>query len=276
MIHILTIHWKKTDWIEIQLKYLQKNVCQPFKLYGYFNHINQETIAKYNSIYEYISTDPIKSHPIKLNLLAEKVCKTNSDDDIIVFIDGDAFPINTLDSTFEQLSKETPLIAVQRTENYGDIQPHPCFCCTTVGFWKKISGDWQAGDVTWTDSLNNQVSDVGGILLSQLQKNNIQWIKLNRSNKNIEGHPLLFAIYANLIYHHGAGFRSVITRSDSNKVKLLRIKRMIYKSVKLIFNKHIANKYFAPFRHIKKQNNDLSDKMLKEIKANHFFYKNIK
>ena len=60
-----------------------------------------------------------------------------SDEDILLFIDGDAFPISDVATYAEEKLKQFPLIAVQRSENDGDPQPHPCFCITTVGFWKK-------------------------------------------------------------------------------------------------------------------------------------------
>ena len=28
---------------------------------------------------------------------------------------------------------------------FGDPQPHPCFCVTTVGFWQDIGGDSDEG-----------------------------------------------------------------------------------------------------------------------------------
>jgi hypothetical protein len=98
------------------------------------------------------------------------------------------------------------LAAVRRDENLGDPQPHPCFCITTVGFWNDIGGDWRAAGYTWTNSLGYRTSDVGGKLLGTLNDAGIRWRPLLRTNE-VDLHHLWFAIYGDVVYHHGAGFR---------------------------------------------------------------------
>ncbi len=96
------------------------------------------------------------------------------------------------------------MIAVRRAE-MGDPQPHPCFCLTTVGFWREIGGDWHSGH-KWQNEAGNKVSDVGGNLLGKLEHEGIGWRALERTNKT-DLHPLFFAVYGDLAYHHGGGFR---------------------------------------------------------------------
>jgi hypothetical protein len=94
----------------------------------------------------YSSVEPIKSHAIKLNLLADMACLTRPrEDDVLMFIDGDAFPIADVSAFTQKMLARHPLAAVQRLQNDGDVQPHPSFCVTTVGFWKSIQGDWKSG-----------------------------------------------------------------------------------------------------------------------------------
>ena len=114
------------------------------------------------------------------------------------------------------------LVAVQRYENNGDIQPHPCFCVTTIGFWRQIGGDWHAGE-TWLDRDDNEVTDVGGNLLAILKERDIHWLPLRRVNR-VNPHPLLFGLYGDddgpIVYHHGAGFRSGFdTGRDSRRTR---------------------------------------------------------
>jgi hypothetical protein len=103
-----------------------------------------------------------------------------------------------------------PLAAVRRDENLGDCQPHPCFCLTTVGFWHDIAGDWQEGG-TWTNSIGEITTDVGGNLLHQLADGGIDWLPLLRTNTS-NPNPVWFGIYDHRVYHHGAGFRDRISR----------------------------------------------------------------
>lgn len=210
MVFVLTVHWKDPKWISIQDKYLKRYLLEPYKKIGYLNYID----SSYGQFFDIAKDDEIKSHATKLNLLAKQAIEnSNSDDDILIFLDGDAFPISDLSPLIEQVTRGDYLLtAVQRLENKGDIQPHPCFCVTTVGSWKSIEGDWEAGYM-WKDQSGNSVTDVGGNLMQKLDTAGIHWKQLLRSNK-YNHHPLWYGIYSGLIYHHGAGFRTPISRLD--------------------------------------------------------------
>ena len=45
------------------------------------------------------------------------------------------------------------------------------------------------------------------------ERNNFAWTPLLRTNKRND-HPLWFAVYGDIIYHHGAGFRRPFSRVD--------------------------------------------------------------
>jgi hypothetical protein len=107
------------------------------------------------------------------------------------------------------------LAAVRRDENAGDVQPHPCFCVTTVGLWNEISGDWRPG--AWLTAEGVEAQDVGGRLLSILGERSIDWRPILRSNA-VNLHPVLYGIYEGHVYHHGAGFRPPIARADEANV----------------------------------------------------------
>jgi hypothetical protein len=192
------------------LKYLNEFIREPYQVYAFLNHLSPEHRSKFF----YSSTEEIVPHAIKLNLLADMACFNSRDDsDWLVFIDGDAFPVADVVSFGRKHLQEHPLMAVQRKENFGDIQPHPSFCLTTVGFWKEIHGDWKEG-FRWKNSVGISVTDVGGNLLGLLQKQNVHWQPLLRSNRT-ELHPLYFGIYGDIVYHHGAGFREPYSRLDA-------------------------------------------------------------
>lgn len=207
MLHILTIHWNTDKWVDIQLRYLHTHLACEFKVYASLHNIEPSHANKF----DYHTYDALESHAIKLNRLAETaIDNAASDDDWLMFLDGDAFPIGDLLTYGREKLSQYPLLAVQRIENNGDIQPHPCFCLTTVGFWKEIQGDWREG-YEWKNNQEQHVTDVGGNLLHILEQRHLAWHPLRRTNKtNLL--PTFFGIYDHIIYHHGAGFRDGTTR----------------------------------------------------------------
>lgn len=207
MIHIATVHYNSTRWIDIQLRFIEKHIGTPYLTYAFLTGIDPTLAQRFH----YAVCEPVVSHAFKLNFLADIISRNAEPTDILMFIDGDAFPVSSIDSLINQLSHSTPLIAIQRLENGLDIQPHPSFCITTVGFWNSIKGDWNAG-YTWKTP-NGNITDIGGNLLEQLQQKGIDWLPIHRT-KNLGSHPLLFGVYGSCIYHHGAGFRAPHTRSD--------------------------------------------------------------
>jgi hypothetical protein len=209
MIHIATVHFQSDRWIPIQLAYLRKHIQSPFRVYAWLNEVPPVP----PDTFYYCCSEPVKPHAIKLNLLADLIYfDSNRDDDIIIFLDGDAFPIGDLEPFLREKLKTHKLVAIQRLENNGDIQPHPCFCATTVGFWHSIKGDWNEGHL-WTNNGGVPTTDVGGNLLKILSDRGTDWYRILRSN-GLTNHPVLFGIYGGLIYHHGAGFRNPVTRGD--------------------------------------------------------------
>lgn len=201
MLYVVTVHWKSDRWIAIQKEYLQTNIDVPFKMVGF---LDDEIATSFDADFDKVFRIDVKAHAKKLDIGAEYVCSVAQPRDQIMFIDGDAFPINNIAPLLEKLS-QVELVAVQRAENNGDLQPHPSFCLTTVGFWTKHHPTWEQGFM-WRDSNGKLVTDVGGELLKLLDEKKINWYKMNRSNK-MNMAPLCFGIYDNIIYHHGLGFR---------------------------------------------------------------------
>lgn len=197
MFHVITVHWLDDKWIEPQLRYLARNLTEDFRVYAALNGIDPAWGSRFAW-----ADDMQGSHPEKLNALAEIARADAQPDDLFLFLDGDAFPIAPV--TRDVLGG-TQLAAVRRDENLGEQQPHPCFCVTPVGFWFDIGGDWQQG-YTWTASNGEQLTDGGGNLLGILTERGIPWRPLLRTNR-WDLDPLWFAIYGDVCYHHGAGFR---------------------------------------------------------------------
>ncbi len=218
MIYVLTVHWKFDFWVDAQISRLRKYIGESFKLFAFCDGTKHDHSAKF----DYCS--PLKGivdHASKLNALAGVVCQTAHDDDVLIFGDSDAFPLRDITSYIRSELTRWPLVAVQRLENGGDMQPHPCFAMTTAGLWRRIGGDWRAGP-TWKNSYGQVVTDVGANLLRSLQLNGLEWGKMRRSNR-VNLHPLLYAVYEDAVYHHGAGSRPTIGGRAVRQGELARL-----------------------------------------------------
>ena len=138
---------------------------------------------------------------------------------------------------------------------------------TTVKFWKEIKGDWKAG-YQWQDSAGEYITDVGGNLLGLLNKNNIKWLPMLRSNKK-DLHKLWFGIYGDLVYHHGAGFRRPFSRSDGHEHSLFKK----YNFFPKLRSKIEMSNYMKKRKSIVNENILLSEKVFQSILDDKDFYK---
>jgi hypothetical protein len=200
VLYIVTVHYRSPRWIEIQARYLREHLKVPYETWTSLEQIDQSYAVHFDRVFEQHGR-----HPGKLNHLALEVSHEASDDDLLMFLDGDAFPIADPMPLIEQGLTRAPLIAVRRAENVNQPQPHPCFCVTTVGTWRSLPGDWSGGP-TWPGAQGGRVTDVGGNLLRELELTKTPWVEVLRSNRR-DLDPLYFGIYGDIIYHHGAGFR---------------------------------------------------------------------
>lgn len=200
MLHVITVHYRSPRWIEIQTRHLREHIAVPYRTWTSLERIDPSYSTHFDRVFEQRGR-----HPGKLNHLAMEVAHEAPADDLVMFLDGDAFPIADPMPLIEDGLERAPLLAVRRAENVNDPQPHPCFCVTTVGAWHDLPGDWSGG-YTWTGEKSRRVTDVGGNLLRALELAETPWVEVLRSNKR-NPDPLFFGVYGDVVYHHGAGFR---------------------------------------------------------------------
>jgi len=202
VINIATVHWQTAKWIDPQLHYVARCLDVPYRIFASLNGIDD---ADAGGRFHF-AADLEGTHAAKLNQLAAIIAQDSAPSDILIFLDGDAFPIRPLAQWLSDTTGAFPLAAIRRDENLGDCQPHPSFCATTVGFWQDIAGDWEPGG-TWINTAGREVVDTGGNLLVTLSQRGIEWLPLLRTN-TYNPHPVWFGIYDHLVYHHGAGFQA--------------------------------------------------------------------
>lgn len=261
MIHIATVHHLTDKWIDIQLKYIEKNIKSPHRIYAFLNGIKKD----YSQKFYFSSTENIIEHAEKLNILAQKICETAKDSDLIMFIDGDAFPIQEMDAFLEEKLNEFPMLAIRRKIDFGVIFPHPSFCVMPVGLWRKIKGDWRKGYICVNSKTNKKFTDVGANLYKLVLENNINWYPMDRNNKhNI--HPRWFGVYDGIVYHHGAGFGVQMQNTD------LRNIQESFNSIEKILSKIIFVRRFF-YRNIIKKHTRIGNVVFNSILKDDDFYK---
>lgn len=257
-VFIAVVHFKSPEWINIQDQYFRRFFSEDYALFSCLEGIDKSYYKRFSFAQNCRSKRKLISynHAEKLNFLSKKILEIAEDGDIVIFLDSDAFPINDLLKYIRNYLKEYPLLAIRRDENDGDIQPHPCFCATTAGFWREINGDWMPG-YEWKNSSGKYVTDVGGNLLEILDTRGISWHPLLRSNKK-NLHPVFFGIYDDLIYHHGAGSRTPGSRHDISESKS-------------------KNLFVYGFRLLKKiaENQNRKNEILKKIASGEDFYQDL-
>jgi hypothetical protein len=219
LIHVATVHWKDDRWIAPQRSYLERHIEQPFHIWADLEDVDARPDA-FHRVQDLAATrtfeNGIFSHTEKLNALAKAIAAEAAPDDVLLFLDGDAFPIASVDTPLADALARVPLVAVRRDENLDDEQPHPSFCATTVGFWTELRGDWNPGYM-WRNAAGKEVTDAGGNLLGLLRERGADWEPLLRTNR-VNLRPLWFGVYGDLAYHHGAGFRGGLCRRDREAI----------------------------------------------------------
>ena len=174
MLYVATVHYRSPQWIEIQTRYLREHISVPYQVWTSLEHIDPSYAVHFDRVIEQLGP-----HAGKLNHLAMEISQEASDDDLLMFLDGDAFPIADPMPLITDSLARAPLIAVRRAENIDEPQPHPCFCVTTVGTWNSLPGDWSEGP-TWPGPRGRRRTDVGGDLLRRLELTGTPRIELLR------------------------------------------------------------------------------------------------
>jgi hypothetical protein len=207
MLYVATVHFRSEQWIDVQLSYLRRNLHEPFAVFAVLQDVPGDHAGKFARVVP--AGGP---HAGKLNLLAAEIAAVAEGDDLVVFLDGDAFPVEDPMPVVREALERTVLVAVRRDENANDVQPHPSFCAIRVRDWQALHGDWSAGH-SWLGADGRPMTDVGGNLLRALELAGAPWTPLLRSNR-VDPHPLWYGVYGGVVYHHGAGFRSAVGRVD--------------------------------------------------------------
>ena len=142
MIHIITAHFGTNKWVDLQLTQIKHHAVN-YKIWTCYENCNFSLHHnKFHFCKEFKSKSKFgsRNHSQKLNYLTDVVLSDQStkNEDILVWMDSDAFPINNLNSFIINKLNHYDFLAINRKENLGEVIPHPSFSCCTIGFFSKV------------------------------------------------------------------------------------------------------------------------------------------
>lgn len=205
MIYVCTVHHRQPRWVGPQLDALARHMSEPYRVHAVVDGVDGSRFDRAIAVEDH-------RHAPRLNLLAADLLEVAADDDWLMFLDSDAFPIaDPIPVVRDAFEAGAVMVAARRNDGIGTPWPHPLFCVTTVGWWRE-HGDWRPGP-KYLCGNGERWSDAGARLLEELEHTRERWVDLTRTNPQ-RLHPLFFGIYGDLIYHHGAGSRRPISKAD--------------------------------------------------------------
>lgn len=204
MIYILTSFFDDLEWCEIQEKFLDKNLEFSYHRIGIIesNENIEDYSIKHLEVYENKNRVDDKrgnvgggeeqnDHFNKLDKLKNYVLTFAEDNDIVLFLDSDCFPIKKLDNIFFKPLETHDSISIKRRKVKGKKNPSlepikPIFSAFYVKTLRNKKLNWGKNWPKGFEKLNNyELKETGGPCHNGLQ----------------------FCIYGYKIYHHGMGSR---------------------------------------------------------------------
>lgn len=186
---------KQTElWYDLQLKHLNETL-EEFDHAVYFNgkkNVYRKSILIGSG--DHNPSSCCKNHVSGLNAVMSFFNSKKNEYDAFLILDSDCFPFQ-LGWAERLMNIPYSVAAPVRHENL-DIFPHPCFV-----FMKKEG----------LDQVSFEYSTKKNLLGQKFKETNVncnRFFPMIRSNE-VNLHPIMFGIYWNMVYHHGAGSRSL-------------------------------------------------------------------
>ena len=207
MIYYITIHHNVGRFVRLQADHIAAHT-KNYKVYCGLSGIPfkaDDSESVYEQYRRFDITGVQNQHWFRMNYLFGCLEKEQifQEDDLVVFMDGDAFPIEDWEPSVRAQLENHALVAVERREDIEPLMdekwkpyPHPLFCVAKAKFWQENSLEWKLDPA-------RGISTCGPLLKEWLEQNGYTSCPLLRTNVfNI--HPLYFGVYGDIVYHHGA------------------------------------------------------------------------
>jgi hypothetical protein len=207
-VHVATVHHRDDRFADIQLDALERWIDEPLETWAVLDNVTSNR-------FDHVVTTTETKHGPRLDVIARSIIKAANPSDLIMFIDGDAWPVAFVTPAVWDAVRRGKILAVRRDESPAGPWPHPLFCVTTVEDWDRLDASWVPE--TWADPTVKLRYDVGAGVGRRLLEEGRDFLPLLRLNTS-DPHPLFFGVYGDkngpLIYHHGAGFRSKYSKAS--------------------------------------------------------------
>lgn len=231
MIYILTSFFDNLEWLEIQERFLNKNLKFDYNRIGFIE--SDENIQNYSinnlEIYENKKINKDKrgnnggvkeqnDHFNKLDKLKDYTLSFAKDGDIIIFMDSDCFPIRKIDEGFFTPLEIHDSISMRRHKRkrnvHGSLEPiKPIFSVFYSKTLKDKNLNWAQDWPKGFNNLNNyELRETGGPCYKGLE----------------------ICIYGDKLYHHGMGSRyenNKLVNKNEDMLKLIRRDDEFYKKI---------------------------------------------
>jgi hypothetical protein len=262
MIHIVTLHFGTQAWFDIQKRYITKYTTGDYKVWigTYRNEIPEDFDLPDNwqhmDLDKDYPSDGINEHYAQTEFMYSNYLRDEmKDDDVLIFIDSDAFPVTDkwtqkIQNLFESGSEDGPcdVLGIAQPENKGiaatdDYDPYPdlCFFATT----KKV---WEDNNLEWGLFLPKHQNPGFG-MLDRIKAADLALMYIQRTN-SFEANSVMFGVYGDMIYHQHCGSRAIIGRPlATNKAKAMN-KRQCYTGRDLSYRLSLGNFFEVEFEDV--------------------------
>ena len=260
-VRVVSVHVGNSDWVSKQGEMVARYIDLPYSLYtSTDDFLQNETVHKWivatgnapaymvtrgdlrgneTTLVErcILNADPSCDHGVQLHHLAKRACDAEApEDDLLVFLDSDAWPLSSLSENVVPLldaENGIDLVAVRRSVEGMALWPHPSFAVTTCGAWNRNNHSFsQPPDDEDPDQVVERLEfdifnasrgllchdhfklDTGAPLWRHFNDTSNNWVALDRMNK-LDIDPLFYGVYGingvPMAYHQGAGSRHTAT-----------------------------------------------------------------
>jgi len=242
MIHIITHHYSTTAWFEIQKRHILKYSDPektPYKLYLAKYNIDMPEDFDLPDNWEIVDLDNLypengkNEHYLHMQWLYENCVKDKAeDDDIIMFLDSDAFPcderwlesisIGLYGNKYKNLIPEHQLpsdyepvkaVVIHFLENRGIAQPADYYPYPDLCFFTTLKKTWEDHNLEWYIDFSNPMHQNPGFGMKDkiMQTDFGPVVAITRTNK-FNAHNVMFGVYGDFLYHQHCGSRAIIGR----------------------------------------------------------------
>lgn len=258
-VHILAFHFGTTAWLEIQKRHILKYTQdRDYKLWLGKYKVDLPDNFDIPENWEILDLDTIYpeengvDHYQQMEWMWHNCIKENmDDDDVIIIIDSDAFPVSSdwwkIVELLQNDDPKTPqVIHTNHAENLGiaqppqyDVYPDLCFFATKKETWEENNLEW--------GFFQPMHQNPGFGMKDRIEKAGLRTGSMLRTNK-FNSHRVMFGVYGNCIYHQHCGSRAIIGRpQDSGNGGHVNDKRMCYTAADLRQRLSIANWFQSDF-----------------------------